>query len=219
MHFDSWKELLDWLPQATESQLMTVFVWANDQEKVPPGETRFLADARREAFEQLVGRAKEPLRRFLLRRLRCRDGHMADDVVQEVLILVYLRAEQYDPDRSFWGWLYRVARNKYIDTLRRQRPGDLGRGGTGKPDDALEEWLQNVALTKTTPESAALAQERRQLVDGAIGRLPALQQTVVRLRLDGVQGKEIALRIGRSQAYVSQSYHEALELIRDQVDE
>ena len=36
------------------------------------------------------------------------------------------RAEQFDPERSFWGWLYRIARNKYIDALRRQKPSPRG---------------------------------------------------------------------------------------------
>lgn len=219
IHFDSLKDLKRWLPQAAESQLMTVFVWAKEQDKVPPSEAPLVAQVRKEAFEQLVTRAREPLRHFLMRRQRCRDPHLADDVVQEVLIMVYLRAEQYDPERSFWGWLYRIARNKYIDALRRQRPGDFGIGGTGKPDQALEEWLNTLAVTMTTAESTVLAGERRQLLEDAVGRLPALQQSIVRARLDGTQGKEVARRIGKSQAYVSQSYHEALELIRDMVEE
>jgi RNA polymerase sigma factor (sigma-70 family) len=219
VHFDSWKELLDRLPHLGESQLMTVFVWATDQEKVPPGDARFLKQVRTEAFEQLVARTKEPLRRYLIRRHRCRDVHQVDDIVQEVLIKVYLRAEQYDPSRSFWGWLYRIAYHKYIDILRRQKPGDIGTGRTGKADEELESWLHHVALTTTTPESAALAKESQKQVDDAISRLPALQQTIVRLRLDSVQGNEIAQRIGRSPAYVSQAYYEALEVIRSMVSD
>lgn len=216
--FDSWKDLLRWLPQATESQLMTTFVWAGDQAKAPAEDAKGIAQVRTEAFEQLVGRVREPLRRFLQRRQRCHDPHLAEDVVQEVLVLVYLRAEQYDAGRSFWGWLYRIARNKHIDLLRRTKAADIGRGQTGKPDEALQEWIENLAQTSATPEAAALERERRQQLDQAITRLPSMQQTIVRLRLDGVPGKDIAQRIQRSQAYVSQSYHEALEVLRDRVE-
>jgi RNA polymerase sigma-70 factor (ECF subfamily) len=218
LHFDSWKQLLRWLPQASESQLMTVFVWSGDQSKVPPDEARDLAEVRRQSFELLVSRTRDRLRRYLERRQNCRDPFLADDVVQDVLIQLYRRAEQYDPSKSFWGWLYRVARNKYIDTLRRRRPGDVGTGQTGKPDEALDEWMQRVAVTTTTAESTALEQERRHRVEAAIERLPSAQREIVRLKRDGVQGKEIAQRIGKSQAYVSQSYHEALEWVRDVVD-
>lgn len=217
LHFDSWKELLQWLPEANEGQLLTVFVWAGDQAKAPAEDARQLAEVRRQAFEKLVDRTREPLKRFLVRRQRCRDAHLAEDIVQEVLIKVYRRAEQYDPQRSLWGWLYRIARNQYIDTLRRQGPGDTGRGGTS--DESLEEWMRNLASGSTRPEEAALIQERNRELEDAIARLPRMQQTIVRLRREGVQGKEIAQQIGRSQAYVSQAYHEAVEVIREQLEE
>jgi RNA polymerase sigma-70 factor (ECF subfamily) len=143
---------------------------------------------------------------------------MVDDVTQDVLIQLYRRAEQYDPQRSFWGWLFRVARNKYIDTRRRLRPGDIGTGGPSRPDDELEQWLDQLARSTDDPERAALEHERLGRIEEAVARLPAMQRTVVQLRREGVQGKEIARRIGRSQAYVSQSFHEALELIRDHVE-
>ena len=216
LHFDSWKELLQWLPEANEGQLLTIFVWAGDQAKPPPEEPAPLAQVRRQAFEELVERAREPLMRFLSRRQRCRDSHLAEDVIQEVFIKIYRRAEQYDPQRSFWGWLYRIASHQYIDALRRQRPGDLGRGGS---DESLDEWMQSRASTAARPEDAALDRERGRQLEEAIARLPRLQQSIVRLRREGVQGKEIARQIGKSQAYVSQAYHEAIELIRDQLEE
>lgn len=219
LHFDSWKELLRWLPRAGEAQLMTVFVWAGEQAKVPPDDARDLALVRREAFELLVGRTRDRLRRYLERRLHCRDPYLAEDVVQEVMIQLFRRAEQYDPQKSFWGWLYRVTRNKYIDILRRQRPGSVGQGQTGASDEALDEWVQRVATTSATPETTALEQEQRRRVDAAIDRLPRAQREIVRLKLDGVQGKDIARQIGKSQAYVSQAYHEALDWVRERVEE
>lgn len=219
LHFDSWKDLMRWLPRAGESQLMTVFVWAGEQAKVPADDARILADVRREAFEQLVGRTRERLRRYLERRLHCRDPFLAEDVVQEVLVQIFRRAEQYDPQKSFWGWLYRVTRNKYIDLLRRQRPGSIGLGQQGRPEDEMDEWLERTASTGSTPEGAVLEQEQRERLAAAIERLPSAQRSIVRLKLDGVQGKEIARQIGKSQAYVSQAYHEALEWVRDLVEE
>src|SRR5437016_5432886 len=111
LHFDSWGQLLQWLPQANENQLMTVFVWSGDM-KAPGGDARRLAQVRTEAFETLVDRTRERLLHYLVRRCQCRDPHLAEDVVQQVLIKVYLRAEQYDPARSFWGWLYRITHNE-----------------------------------------------------------------------------------------------------------
>lgn len=204
-HFDSWKKLLQWLPKASESQLMTVFVWAGDQ-KAPAGDAGWMEAVRNEAYEELVNRTSERLKRFLAQRCHCQDSYLAEDVVQQVFIKVYLRAEQYDPRRSFWGWLYRIARNEHIDALRRQRPGGTGLGG---PDQDLEDQVED----RTTPESIALEREQRQRLEEAIAALPTLQREIVRLKLDKITGKEIANRLGISQAYVSQLYHEAEEIL------
>ncbi|HEV3256089.1 MAG TPA: sigma-70 family RNA polymerase sigma factor [Gemmataceae bacterium] len=217
LHFDSWEKLLQWLAEANENQLMTVFVWSGDRQ-APGGDARRLAQVHKEAFEQLVNRTQERLAHYLVQRCHCRDADLAEDVVQQVLIKVYLRAEQFDARRSFWGWLYRIAHNEYIDTLRRLRPGDVGVGQAGRTDDDLAQWLDQQACEAETPETAALEQERRQLLDNAIAGLPSLQRAIVRLKRDGVKGKEIASQLGISQAYVSQLYHEAGEILREAIE-
>lgn len=204
LHFQSWKQLRQWLPKATESQLLTVFVWAGEQ-KPPPGDVRWVAEVRNLAFELLVERTHDRLRHYLVQRCQCHDGHLVEDLIQQVLIKLYLKGEQFDPRRSFWGWLYRITRNEYIDALRRLRLGDIGIGqaGASLPDSGDQ------AADVSTPESIYLDQECRQLLEEAIAKLPRLQQEIVRLKRDGVNGKEIACRLGISQAYVSQLYHEA----------
>jgi RNA polymerase sigma-70 factor (ECF subfamily) len=216
LHFDSWKSLLAWLPEASESQLMTVFRWTGE-EKAPPGDARRMEQVRKEAFEHLVHRTYDRLLRFLMQRCQCHDADQAEDIVQQVLIKLFLRAEQYDPGRSFWGWLYRIARNEYIDALRRQRPGDRGLGQAFAPTDEDSVWEAQV-LVSETPEQEALAKEQMQLLEEAITALPNLQRTIVRLKRQGMKGKDIALQLGISQAHVSQLYHEAGEVLREAIE-
>ena len=219
LHFDSWQQLLLWLPRASEGQLMTIFVWAGDQRNVPVEAVRELAEVRKESFEVLVGRTRNRLRSFLDHQHGCRDPHLTEDVVQDVLLQIYCRAEQFDPQRSFWGWIYRIARNKYADSLRRLRPGSVGAGQTGAGPDEQEKWLEEQAVTTATPEDDAVARERKQRLADAIAKLPGLQRQIVQHRLDGVKGTEIAKKFQKSQAYVSQAYHEAVAVIREQVGE
>jgi RNA polymerase sigma-70 factor (ECF subfamily) len=219
VRFDSWKQLRQWLPEASESQLMTVFVWAGAQTDVPPGEQRDLARVRKESFELLYWRSQEAVIRFLIRRYHCRDRHMVADVAQDVLLQVYRSAEQFDPERSYWGWLYSIARSKYIDALRRIRPGDIGLGLGGDDEDALEKWFQKHARSVPSPEATAIAKEEHQRTEAAIARLPRTQRLIVQLKRDGIKGTEIAQQIGKSQAYVSQAFHEALEVIRNAIEE
>jgi RNA polymerase sigma factor (sigma-70 family) len=216
--FESWEQLLHWLPEASESQLVTVFVWAGDQ-KAPGGTGPQLAEVRKQAFEHLVHRTRERLKRFLLQRCGCRDIYLAEDVVQQVLIKVYLRAEQYDPRRSFWGWLYRIARNEYIDCLRRLRPGDIGVGQAGQAADEQEQWLESLGAAVAAPDQALLDQERRQRLERTVAALPKLQRSVVERKLAGAKGKDIAVELEISQAYVSQLFHEAVEILREAVEQ
>jgi RNA polymerase sigma factor (sigma-70 family) len=204
VRFDSWKQLIQWLPEAGETELITVFVWACNQTRVPAVEQRQLAQVRKESFEYIVRRTKEPLTRFLTRRHNCRDSHTVEDVIQDIHLQLYRRADQFDPQRSFWGWLYSIARSKYIDTLRRIRPGEVGTGWTPGNDEALEQWFQKHARVVPAPDAAAIEQEEQQRLEAALSRLPKMQQTICRLKLDGVKGTEIAKQIGKSQAYVSQ---------------
>jgi RNA polymerase sigma-70 factor (ECF subfamily) len=217
LHFESYNSLLQWLPEATESQLMTVFVWANNPQ-APPGDARRLAQVRTEAFEVLVARTHDRLVRFLLQRCGCQDPDLAEDVVQQVLIKLYLRAEQYDPRRSFWGWLYRIARNDLIDTLRRIRPGDRGIGQTTRPSEDAEGGWEDQVLVTTTPENVAVDKEQAERLEEAISALPNLQRTIVRLKRQGIKGKDIARQLGVSQAHVSQLYHEAGEVLREAIE-
>src|SRR5581483_8709888 len=118
----------------------------------------------------------------------------------------------------FWGWLYRIARNEYIDALRRTRPGDLGLGQAGQSDEEAERWLENLPTDAGTPESVVLEQEQRRQLEDAIAVLPGLQRKVVQLKRQGIKGKEIARQLGISQAYVSQLYHEAGEVLREAIE-
>lgn len=218
LHLASWDELLRWLPSAKETQLVTVFLWAGELASRGGDISRPAARARKEAFEQLVLRSRDRLRRYLNQRCGCRDPHFAEDVVQQVLIKLFLRAGQYDPRRSFWGWLYRIARNEHIDMLRRLHPGDVGRGQAGRADDDMEQWLEQLVADGPGPVGAVVEAEQARLLERAIEALPALQRSVVRLKREGVKGKEVAARLGISQAYVSQLYHEAGEVLREAIE-
>lgn len=217
LHFESWDQLLEWLPEANENQLVTVFVWAG-QQQAPLSDARRLGFVRKEAFEQLVLKTRERLERFLVQRVGCHDQFLAEDVVQQVLVKLFLRAEQFDPQRSFWGWLYRIARNEYIDALRRTRPGDVGLGQVGQADDEAEQWLEKTANNTDTPIEVILEDEQREQLEQAIAALPSLQRTVVQLKRRGEKGKDIASRLGISQAYVSQLFHEAGECLREAIE-
>lgn len=215
LSFDSWDQLLQWLPEAREAQLMVVFVWAGELEW-PAGEAARAAQVRKEAFELLVRKTRTRLISFLTQRLQCRDLDLAEDLVQQVWIKLFLRGGQFDPGRSFWGWIYQITRNEYIDHLRRLPKGLVSL--TGPQSQDWEQLLEPQAPEESTPDWILEDKEQQEQLKVAIESLPHLQRTIVRLKCEGVKGKDIADQLGISQAYVSQLYKEAGEVLREAVE-
>ncbi len=70
-----------------------------------------------QALTALVRNHQRELRAFLVRRV----GNLtaADDLAQEVFLSVIRQIEQIEDDRRFRAWLFKVARNKAVDYIRR----------------------------------------------------------------------------------------------------
>ncbi len=85
-----------------------------------------LAARRRDpaAFEALVRRHQGPLYNFCLRMLGQADD--AADVAQETFVQLYSHLDRLDEREPIAPWLFRVARNRCIDVIRRRRTVPLG---------------------------------------------------------------------------------------------
>ena len=68
-------------------------------------------------FEVLLNRHSRPVYNFIIRYLG--DPQMAEDLMQEVFLRIIKGAAKYRRRAKFTTWLYTIARNLCIDTLRR----------------------------------------------------------------------------------------------------
>jgi len=120
----------------------------------------------RQAFGALFGHFAPRLKTYL-RRLGCESG-AAEELVQEVMLLVWRRAETYDPvQASASTWVFTIARNKRIDTLRREQRPEIDPNDPAlvpEPDEAADQRLEarqsndrlRAALKDLPPEQAEL---------------------------------------------------------------
>ncbi|CAO3417907.1 sigma-70 family RNA polymerase sigma factor [Azospirillum doebereinerae] len=118
------------------------------------------------AFGTLFGHFAPRLKTYL-RRLGCESG-AAEELVQEVMLLVWRRAETYDPvQASASTWVFTIARNKRIDTLRREQRPEIDPNDPAlvpEPDETAERRLESrqsndrlrAALKDLPPEQAEL---------------------------------------------------------------
>ena len=90
----------------------------------------------RPAFEELVHRYEKELYGYLRNYLS--DSEMAEDVFQQTFLQIYLKCDQFEPERKLRPWLYAVATNQAIDHQRRygrHRMASLDRR-TGKDEES-----------------------------------------------------------------------------------
>ena len=115
---------------------------------------------------------------------RVRDRATAEDIVQDVLLRAYGRADTLREPGSLQAWLYRITRNAIVDHYRARRPAEE------LPDDLP------AGEDEPGPDArAALARCLRPM----IGQLPEHYRDAVQLaELQGLSQQETAERLGLS---------------------
>jgi RNA polymerase sigma-70 factor (ECF subfamily) len=145
-----------------------------------------VADRRdRQAFTRLFDHFAPRLQAYL-QRLGA-DAAMAEEIAQEALVTLWRKAAQFDPAKSSVGtWLYRIARNRRIDRLRRDRP-DMMDGV-----DSIAEPADETDLDRLID-----VQQREEAVRVALVSLPEEQLVLVRLAFfEGLSHSQISERTG-----------------------
>jgi RNA polymerase sigma-70 factor (ECF subfamily) len=133
-----------------------------------------------QAFEQLVERHQGPLWGFFYRNTR--DAQFAEDLTQETLLRVYNQAWDYLPRGRFRGWMYRIARNLLIDSVRRQSHDALVKAVRGRSEDDTD-GMARLTAEIVPPEIHASQREMSQLVDRLLDELPEEQRLTFTLYL------------------------------------
>jgi RNA polymerase sigma factor (sigma-70 family) len=117
----------------------------------------------------LFGQIAPRLKAYLLRSGTT--AAQADELVQEVMLMVWRRADSFDPARSAAvTWIFTIARNKRIDAIRHDRRPEFDPGDPALvPDQA-----------PAADRSIETAQDTARLRE-AILKLPAEQAELLRL--------------------------------------
>lgn len=72
-----------------------------------------------EAFDELCRRYRRQLAGFFYSL--CWNTDAAQDCAQEVLVCLWLARERYEPTGSFRSYLFKIARNRWLTTLRKRK--------------------------------------------------------------------------------------------------
>jgi RNA polymerase sigma-70 factor (ECF subfamily) len=161
------------------------------------------------AFEALVRRHQGPLYNFCLRMLGQTDD--AADVAQETFVQLYSHLGRLDEREPIAPWLFRVARNRCIDMIRRRRTVSFT-----LPDDSGDDSLQlDPADDEPLPDELAERADLQRLLTLAIAGLPATYAEVVALRYAGDRSfAEIATILNCDEGAARVRFHRAKGLLR-----
>jgi RNA polymerase sigma factor (sigma-70 family) len=116
------------------------------------------------AFEKIVAEYESPLLRYVTRILR--DPNGAQDVVQDTFVKLYRRWNSVvRPDVKISSWLYRVAHNEAVDSIRRvsRRQSLHTRHAAEKQID--RDNLERLEQKKGTPTRSEQVQDALQSLD------------------------------------------------------
>jgi RNA polymerase sigma factor (sigma-70 family) len=153
------------------------------------------------AFEVVVERYHLPLTRFCTRLLG-RDH--AEDAVQETFTAAYTALRKDERPVQLKAWLYRIAHNASITTLRRK-------GST------YEELDENFDGVRQPPEHFERRQQLKSIIE-EISALPERQRTaIVRRAFEGRTLREIAAELDVDVPVVRQLVYRARERLRKTV--
>ena len=132
----------------------------------------------------------------------------AEDIVQDVLVLVWTKSHLFDPARgSVSAWIYRMVRNCWIDHKRKH-------DRLQPTDPEIMSLLADAPIAG--PDSEVGQSEAALAVQGALAELPLDQKNMLHLSFfEGLSHSEIAQRTGLPLGTVKSRIRAPLKKLRD----
>ena len=169
-----------------------------------------------QSFALLLQRYRSPLVNFLYRMVRNRE--QAEDLAQEVFIRVYQARADYVPSAKFTTWLFRIATNLALNSLRDTRHQrmeiSLDAPVSADAEDGDERTL-DVADKHPDIEQHLVEETRKAMIKHAIDKLPEKQRAAVLLhKYQELDYGEIAKILSCSESALKSLLFRAYETLR-----
>jgi len=152
------------------------------------------------ALEELVRTYSDALVRFALGYVK--DPDVAEDVMEDTFAALYMKAPRLRDEGRLRAYLYRIARNKCMDYLRRHR------------EDIPLEDVENL-LSGCDAETDLARKERNRLLYDCIQKLPEQYREVLQLMyFDGFDLVQTGKIMGRNPKQVYNLHTRAKNALR-----
>jgi RNA polymerase sigma-70 factor (ECF subfamily) len=166
------------------------------------------------SFGLLLRKYRLPLVNFLFRMVR--DAATAEDLAQEVFLRVYRARKQYSPSAKFTTWLFRIATNLALNSVRdnRHRRADVSIDVPVEEDEAPRE----LPAREMRIDEHMIERDRSEFIRRAVSSLPEKQRVAVLLhKYEEMDYGEIAKVLDCSESALKSLLFRAYETLRVQL--
>jgi RNA polymerase sigma-70 factor (ECF subfamily) len=144
------------------------------------------------AMDELLQRYRNPIYHFLLRLIQ--NDSEARDLTQEVFLRVHSHRDSYEPSGKFSSWIFSIAHNLYVSSLRRKKWLIPWPRSKDDPDELID-----IASQDPSPQEVVANNEFSHIVKQCIQGLPFLQREALILReYENLDYEEIAKILHKS---------------------
>ncbi|WP_235890540.1 sigma-70 family RNA polymerase sigma factor [Martelella alba] len=160
------------------------------------------------SFEVLFRFYGPRIRSYMMRRAT--DASLAEELMQETMMTVWRKADQFDPARgTAAGWIFTIARNVRVDHIRKaNRPAFDPTDPAFIPDEPL------------SPDAGFEADESAERLRNALGDLPDDQAELLRMSFfEEIPHSGIAERLGLPLGTVKSRIRSAFTKLRQSLGE
>jgi RNA polymerase sigma-70 factor (ECF subfamily) len=167
------------------------------------------------SFDFLLQKYRTPLISFLFRMVQ--DAAMAEDLAQEVFLRIYRARKRYSPSAKFTTWLFRIATNLALNSVRdnRHRKLEVSLDAPGDDEDAAP---REVAALEMRIDEHMVERDRSEFIRRVIASLPEKQRVAVLLhKYEDMDYGEIAKILDCSESALKSLLFRAYETLRVQL--
>ncbi|MGH7885379.1 MAG: RNA polymerase sigma factor, partial [Thermodesulfobacteriota bacterium] len=181
---------------------------------------RFFIDRTDEdAFNELVSRHGEKIYRTAFRITRNHDA--AEDILQNVFIILFEKLKNFRNESKFTTWLFRVASNAsymYLRTENKVGSNELRLEDITRFDESgnlIDAYLKD---TESIPDKNVINKEMSELLEEAMNELDPKYKDVFHLRdVEGLSNQEVAEIMDLSVAAVKSRILRARNFMKDKL--
>jgi RNA polymerase sigma-70 factor (ECF subfamily) len=168
------------------------------------------------SFDLLLQKYRSPLVNFLGRMVQ--DRATAEDLAQEVFLRVYRARKQYAPSAKFTTWLFRIATNLALNSLRDNRRQRMEVSIDAPASDDEDAPPRELPAREMRIDEHMIERDRTEFIRRAVESLPEKQRAAVLLhKYEEMDYADIAKVLECSESALKSLLFRAYESLRVQL--